>query len=374
MCEEKIDWTARCLSCGKCCGLAVTASLHDVALVAKSLGISYRETWENYIVYYEKDHVLHMARAENGHCKLQEKDYTCRIYFKERPYICNLYFCDYDKGELSEPNWAAIYNPPEMKPLLKQRYNQLAVTAEYLARHKGVWNETDFTKCLEIGEKATQFSPTDRYDIANDPATGVLACYFYDCAACEQRHKCCASAAVTLADIMRISEARGMQTESFFQQYVSSGPVNGLLTLKTDDGAACPFFIEETNTCGVQTCQPADCQMMPCPLSEYSKSGLEFQQAMYFNAGTLIEQWEVNVAQAITRAYAEEASSSYNESLFKSCIRTYLDLIRDRNQFAEFLEMIKNMRDINNAHEEFKRRGNGTFKGQGLSWPEKLPG
>ena len=143
--------------------------------------------------------------------------------------------------------------------------------------------------------------------------------------------KCCSyEIPITILDIYRIAEGRGISNKEAFSNYIQKeiSVDSGIFMISKKKNAECIFLMD--NKCLIHDYEPNICSFYFCEIPTNSESKKWTQQYSHDKKQTE-KIWEQSVAIAITKEYVKKNSSNWNENDFYSSLSSILNNIKNRD-------------------------------------------
>ena len=129
---------------------------------------------------------------------------------------------------------------------------------------------------------------------------------------CEMCGKCChMEIPLTLLDIQRVAEFRGVDEREIFRDSVQEriSARSSLFMIKKNHNGAC-IFLTDTKKCSIHTAKPSACQFYSCSLDVVGD--LMPWTATCSDPSQRVKLWEQSVASVVTKAYIRNNGPSWN--------------------------------------------------------------
>jgi Fe-S-cluster containining protein len=149
--------------------------------------------------------------------------------------------------------------------------------------------------------------------------------------ACRMCGRCCSmEIPLTLLDIHRMAEFKGVDSGSMFHDVVQDqiSERSSLYMIKKDEAGACLFLTKEKR-CSIQAVKPGACRFFDCSLQ--AGSVVMPWTATCTDPLQRARLWEQSVAVAITKAYIEKNGPAWNETDYKMALKGIVENIPVRD-------------------------------------------
>lgn len=329
----------KCKMCGKCCYQDIPLSLCDIHRIALGLGIPDAQVFDKSVSHSiaSRINTFIIKKQENGACIYLDDKNRCSIH-PFRPRTCSFYPCP-EIYKSDKELWRELYLSSAPYEVFWESSMAQNHTEIYIQNFGTTWNEEGYFKILHDLKKYIIVKDGEKIAVARQE-DGTPIALKYNCRNCRIT-RCPVETEITLKDIERISNKRGITLSEAFKTSVSKDPTSpqgGLKLKKTSDNSHCIYCsAKDIRSCTIYDFRPAYCKLAPCRTKIASR---QMWVNFFYAGGTLTEQWEFEVSTAITRAYVREMGTKYNRAGFRQFMRKIDVTIKNRELKEQFIQGI----------------------------------
>ncbi len=321
---------SRCLECANCCGYEIPTTLHDVHRLAAQLGVAPERVFCEYIgdTISASTALLKLRKTPLGTCVFLSQGNRCSVH-GAHPRVCSLYFCKQPEAVRSHRSSRCHGS----SRALEHYEHSIAaeVTRVYIATVGAQWNEDQFHRAIKKIREAAVPEGDRKVRVARN-CDGSQFGLSYDCSQCDDRGTHADETPVTLLDIDRISSFLKMPVRQFFEDKIERSHSRATGTLMFKRPRHCIFFDAQEH-CTILPVQPMHCRFTCCPKMDLSE---DLRSRLYLGSGSLVEQYEHQVALSITRNYVERCQTTYNQQAYDELLGECRRLSTDDAAFQVF--------------------------------------
>lgn len=339
-----IQSTLKCKACGACCYYEIPLTILDIHRLANHLNRGDRETFERYIQprLSQKSGLFMIAKKPDHSCVFLDENHQCSVHaFKPR--TCEFFFCQNQELEAEMP-WTALCTGSEQKQKLWEQSVASQVTRKYIERNGTEWHEQDFNKSLLSIYDNIVTSHQEKLKLArigNNQPVGLV----YNCQQCQKTGTCARETIVTIPDMERIIKHLNLSWQQLFDWKLDKHISEVAGTFKLYRETHCIFFNADQQ-CSIEPIKPMHCRFTPCPKKVKDE---QLYDAFYLGAGSIEEQFQHQVALAVTNEYTQTYGNRCKPEQFEEKLEKYRYYVSKRTGFQEFCKRIANYRYVDDT-------------------------
>ncbi len=335
---------SQCNACGQCCYYEIPLTILDIHRLANHLNIDDRTAFDNYIQQgiSKKSGLFMIAKKQDHSCVFLDETKKCSVH-NHKPQTCEFFFCNNNK-EVNVMPWTSNCITTAQQQKLWEQSVASQLTRKYIERNGTEWHEQDFNKSLLSIYDNIVTDRDQKLKLARLPENHPVG-MIYNCKTCVNKGACAKETLITLPDMKRIMKRLDISWKTLFNEKLEQNisKISGTFKLYRD--IHCVFFDSQEH-CTLGDAQPRHCKFTPCPQKAKDP---KIYESFYLGTGSIEEQFQHQVAIAVTHEYIEENGMACIPSVIEEKLEKYEYYVSNKTGFKEFCKRIANYRYVDDT-------------------------